>query len=681
MSPPSRMTMSGMVFSVLLLPPSWGYAEAVRDLPLSGFVDAASLEDLSNMVVTDTKVPQSRNSATQNIAVLHHGEFEQQTNYNRNIAELLRYTSGQFVNVLSRNDANWGSYAGLGPKYNSYLLDGVPIDSFVDAMSLDSWAMERIEAHKGPASVLYSNYLSMDFAGNESPLAGTTNLILKDRVDRTLSRVQAGLGSWGTLNGRAYHQGRLGDLSYFFGAADERSNYTQYGAPDSWLQTVEPANYNKLKTYGKLSYAFGREDHTLSLFAHYTRHTGDLGRPNRDFDNTYGTLNLAYNNQLTKALHMQFKAGDRNYERQAGEDNYPATLAPTGHGVTRQRIQPIDLTLSYQHADAALLTAGVDGQWVTYRTEIRSPTGAITPQNDVTALSRGIYLQEKLQMGDWVLRGGIRHNAINHSYILLGGTAPGTSGASWNKNLWSLGARYIVSPTFSVYANAGSSFMPPAAKQIGGTTISGTGQLANPSLSPENGNGEDLGIDWRPAPAVTVGMRGFANRISNAIVDDVVSVAPSQTRANNAGSATATGIELDFRQTLSDTTLWFANLTAARTSIDNPGNPDQNGTQVPFAPDQVANAGLSTSIFGGVSVSPCFHWVGTYWDSTSRSSRLAYGNYGVLNIRLQKKLQSDKNSSLGIFVDLNNLANRRYDMPWGFRDPGFNAFAGVNATF
>ena len=681
MNPPSRMTMSGLVFSVLLLPPSCVHAEAVRDLPLSGFVDAASLEDLSNMVVTDTKVPQSRNSATQNIAVLHNEEFEQQTSYNRNIAELLRYTSGQFVNVLSRNDANWGSYAGLGPKYNSYLLNGVPIDSFVDAMSLDSWAIERIEAHKGPASVLYSNYLSMDFAGNESPLAGTTNLILKDRIDQTLSRVQAGYGSWGTLDGRAYHQGRQGDLSYFFGATDERSNYTQYGAQDSWLQTVEPANYNKLKTYGKLSYAFGREDHTLSLFVHYTRHTGDMGRPNRDFNNTYSTLNLAYNNQLTKNLHIQFKAGDRNYERQAGEDNFPSSLLLTGHGVTRQHIQPVDLTLSYQHANGALLTTGVDGQWVTYTTEIRSPAGTTTPQNSVTALSRGIYLQEKLQMGDWVLRGGIRHNAINHSYTLLGGNSPGTSGASWNKNLWSLGARYNVSPDLSIYANAGSSFMPPAAKQIGGTTISGTGQLANPALSPENGNGEDLGIDWRPSPAVTVGVRGFANRITNAIVDDVVSVAPSQTRASNAGSATATGIELDFRQSVSDATQWFANLTAARTSIDNPGNPDQNGTKVPFAPDHVANVGLNTHIIGGISASPYFHWVGTYWDSTSRSNRLAYGNYGVLNIHLQKELRRDDTSSLDLFVDLNNLANRRYDMPWGFRDPGFNAFAGVNATF
>ena len=53
------------------------------------------------------------------------------------MAEIFQYQPGTFASVLSRNDANWGSYGGLGPKYNGYLLDGLGIDSFVDTMSLD----------------------------------------------------------------------------------------------------------------------------------------------------------------------------------------------------------------------------------------------------------------------------------------------------------------------------------------------------------------------------------------------------------------------------------------------------------------------------------------------------------------------------------------------------------------
>ena len=673
---------SPLVLSAILAVPGASAEEFsnLQALPLNGFVDATSLEDLANMVVTDTKVPQTRNSVTQNIVVLHNKEFEQQTNYNRNIAELMRYTSGQFVNVLSRIDANWGSYAGLGPKYNTWMLDGVPIDSFVDPMSLDAWAIERIEVYKGPASVLYSNYLTMDFAGNEAPLAGTTNLILKERIDTTLTRAQIGYGSYGTYNGSAYHQGRQGNLSYFFGASDERSSYTQYGAENSKLQTVDTPNYERLKGYGKLSYAFDRNDHTLSLFMHVTGHSGDAGRPNRDYKHAYSTLNFAYNNQVNDKTNVQLKAGERNYDRRFGNDNYPASLALTSHTETQQRIRPLDLTVSYLHTANALLTVGMDRQTVDYWTDNIDTAGSISPENRADARSTGIYVQEKVQWGDWVLRAGMRRNTIDYHYVLLGGVTPATCNASWRKDLWSLGARYNYSQDISVYANAGTSFMPPTAKQIGGTIILPTdsGQIPNPALIPESGLGQDLGVEWR-IDQLTMGARGFHNKVSNAIVDNVVNV--TQTRASNADSATARGVELDIRQSLASESQLFGNLTATRTRIDNPGDADQSGTDIPFVPDQVVNLGATTRMLGEMQVSVYYQWVGQYWDSSSRNGRLQFGNYGVLNLHLQHVLKQDAASRVSVFMDLNNLTNRRFDMPWGFRDPGVNACAGLNVTF
>jgi len=676
----------GLVASVLAPAIDAAAADEVgemQNIPFQTLVDMVSLEDLANIVVTDTKVAQPRNTVTQNITVLRAEDIERQPVYNRNVVELLRYTSGQFVNVLSRNDANWGSYAGLGPKYNSYLLDGLPIDSFVDPMSLDPWAFERIEAHKGPASVLYSNYLTMDFAGNEAPLAGITNLILKDRIDTPLTRVQVGYGSDNTLSGRAYHQGYQGNLSYFFGVSSEHSDYDQYGKANSWLQTVGDPDYQKTKIYGKASYAFDRSDHTLSLFAHYTVHDGDMGRPNRDFEHSYGLLNLLYNNQLSEAWHLQFKAGERSYDRQFDNDNFPASLALTSISETRQRIRPLDLTLSFKHWGNSLLTAGIDYQTVDYRTESRA-NGVTTRENDVEGRSRGLYLQEKIQWSDLVLRAGLRRNTVHHEYALLGGVRPATSSMEWSKDLWSVGVRYNFSPAFSVYANAGSSFMAPAAKQIGGTVanpLTDSGQLASPSLSPETGVGKDVGMEWRPLATLTLGARAFRNEISSAIVDNVVSTTPSQTQATNAGSATATGLELDIKHTASDNLQWFANLTASRTRVDNPANADQDGTNIPFAPDKVANLGMATRWWGGINVSVYYQWVGRYFDSTSRSGREAFGKYGVLNARLHKELLHESDHSVSLVVDLNNLTDRQYDMPWGFRDPGFNGFAAVDFRF
>ena len=127
---------------------------------------------LSPIVVTANKIAEPQSEVTQSVRVLDEDEVVLCPSNQRNASELIRYEPGVFISPLSRNDANWGSYGGLGPKYNTYLLDGLPIDAFVDTTSLDPWAFERVESQRGPASVMYSNYLSSDFAGQQSPLAG-----------------------------------------------------------------------------------------------------------------------------------------------------------------------------------------------------------------------------------------------------------------------------------------------------------------------------------------------------------------------------------------------------------------------------------------------------------------------------------------------------------------------------
>jgi len=53
----------------------------------------------------------------------------------------------------------------------------------------------------------------------------------------------------------------------------------------------------------------------------------------------------------------------------------------------------------------------------------------------------------------------------------------------------------------------------------------------------------------------------------------------------------------------------------------------------------------------------------------------------VLNLRLQKSLHRQADYALSLTLDLNNLLDERYDMPWGFQDPGFKAAAGLNLVF
>jgi outer membrane receptor protein involved in Fe transport len=662
--------------------------------------------ELPAIVVTDSKIEQLQDNVTQSVRVLYGEEIADRPQNQRNLSELLRYEPGVFILPLSRNDANWGSYGGLGPKYNVHLLDGLPVDSFVDDMSLESWAFERVESHRGPASVMYSNYLNSDFAGNESPLAGVTNFVLREKADTAATRLRLGYGSYNTLDGRMYHQDHAGNLHYFFGASYERSDYTGYGAPPSWLDTIRDPEYLKTKLYAKLTYFLGRDDHKVSLFAQHTSHSGDLGRPNRDFLNFYDTVNATYANQFNAWLGAQLKAGLRSYDRKWGEDNYNSSnpvpadnqFALREHDGVRQWILPADLTFSLRHFDRSVLTFGADGQYATYKTYAQPQSYTVldalgnpiaspqeVTQNQAAAWSTGVFVQEKVAIDKFILRAGGRFNYVGNSYDLISGAAPGLDDQSWNKLLWSAGARYNALAQLAFYANAGSSFSPPAAKSVAGTLLASdvgvsgrNGQLPNPDLKPESGFSVDLGADTRPLAMLRVGVRGFFTQVSDAIVDNNASVdaSTSQSQSVNAGKTRSTGVEVAAEQYLAETLSSFANFTYTHSRISNDLDPDQDGASVSFVPNWVANVGLTATLPYQVTVSPYLNAVGRFYDSTSKSGRKGFGDFAVLSLRLQKTFVA-RACQVDLSVALNNLTNKKYDQPWNFRDPGFNGMGYV----
>ncbi|MFN8207943.1 MAG: TonB-dependent receptor plug domain-containing protein [Bacteroidales bacterium] len=205
--------------------------------------------DVQEVSITSSKGPQSAGNTTQKIDLIDQKEIKLLVSGNRNISEAIMYLPGASVSALSRNDANWGTYGGIGPKYSTYMLQGLPVDAFVDPMALDLKAVERIEVQRGPASVLYPNYLSQDFAGNQSPLAGTVNLILREKTDNPYTGLSASYGSYKTLNGNIFHENQFGNLHVMGSAAIEKSDYTNYGSENSWLNMIDNPQYMKMKFF------------------------------------------------------------------------------------------------------------------------------------------------------------------------------------------------------------------------------------------------------------------------------------------------------------------------------------------------------------------------------------------------------------------------------------------------
>lgn len=661
-------------FLCLILFVSLAYAQGKKDVTME------------EIVVTEAKTPQLPNELTHKIDVISRDELNNLNFPNRNISEAFRYLPGTFVNPLSRNDANWGTYGGLGPKYNSYLLDGLPIDSFVDPMSLDSIYLQRAEVYRGPAAVLYPNYMTMDFAGNQSALAGISNLITKDRITTSQSNITLGYGSYNTIYTRLYHEGFKGDFHYLFGGLYEQSDYKNYGTNPSWLNMIDDPEYKKARLFFKTTY-FMTPRSKVSLFVHHTDHRGDAGRPNRDYDHQYDIVNAIYENQLSDVMNLQVKAGFRYYNRTWQEDNYPSSLSLREKDGVKQKIFPMDVAFNYKHLGKSILTMGVDGQFSTYKTHAEV-NGIKTYGNDTKADNYGIYLQEKLIIDNWVLRLGGRLNHTRHNYDLIGGVIPEITKKTWNKLLWTAGIKYNLSDKIAFYTNAGSSFLAPSAKSIGGTIrlsdrfVPGiNGQLPNPDLKSESGYGYDLGVEIMPLKDMLFGIRGFYNIVDDAIVENTVSRDPSQTQSVNAGKVKSYGLEIELQHQIGNNITWFANSTLTTTKVSNPFDKDQDDSHVPFVPKFITNLGGTFKLPYQFVLSPYLQYVGSYYDSTSKSGRKDFGKYTVINANIQKNIIKTPQYIANLIVELNNITNKKYEMPWQFQDTGFNAMAKIEMRF
>jgi len=637
---------------------------------------------IGEVTITGSKAPQSAGNVTQKIDIIDSREFKGLVSGNRNVGEAIMYKPGSSVTSLSRNDANWGTYGGIGPKYSTYMLQGLPVDAFVDPMSLDLSAIERIEVQRGPASVLYPNYLSQDFAGNQSPLAGTINLILKEKIDKPLTSFSTSYGSYNTLNGQLYHQGKAENLHYYFGTSYESSDYTNYGTDNSWLNMQKDPLYKKSKIYaGATLFPAGTNKQKITLFINKTYHSGDAGRVYRGFDHDYTTINAGYHIDLTGNLNFQANIGLRQYNRSWQESNFGVIDTLKSNNGVAQNIVPADIALTFKHGNGSRLIFGADYQGADYYTWSDPLQGYRSFGNKSSALQSGIYAQEEFHISDFIWRAGLRYNYIENNIELVDGGTPGDESKAWSSLIWSVGVKYKINPGISLFGNAGNSFLTPGLKSTGGTisladkgVMGRNGQLPNPDLKPESGLGIDAGAEVSLPMNFRLSVRGFTLSVNDAIIDNVVSQNPSQTQSVNAGQTSSAGFEAEIKQTLSATIQWFANYTYIKSEVKDAGT-------VPFAPSNIGNIGVNLATLKGTNVSTYINYNGGFYDSSDEASSSYFKPGLLLNLNISQQLAKGESYLVECFGQFYNLTNNKYEMPWQFRDPGFSFMAGIRASF
>ena len=651
-------------------------------------------EDLLNTkIITASKKVKASTSVTQKVDIVSANEIEKMPYAKRNIAELIEHLPGASVKALSRNDANWGAYGGIGPKYNTYMVNGLPIDAFIDPQSLNPVFFQRIEVQRGPASILYPNYLSQDFAGNQCPLAGTVNLILKEGIKKPKTDLSLSYGTYKTISTQAYHENNFGKLEVMGGISFQKSDYTNYGSEGSWLNMLKNPEYEKLKlSLGVNSYIDKYKKHKITFFFNNTWHNGDWGRTYRKYSFLYNMANLGYSGNLTKQIEINFKTGLRWYDREYQSDTYDSVsvdyILNETSGV-EQLIIPIDLAFSYKHFENSNLTIGVDYQDASYLTWGQPLNQQKNTANEATVSQVGFYIQEELQINKFTLRAGGRYNKIDFNINQIQGVPPGSKTESWNVFLWSGGAKYRLTNNLNMFMNSGNSFMPPGLKSIGGTiplsdqNVPGmNGQLPNPDLVPESGFSIDIGIDAQLVYNIYLSGRAFKTQLTDAIIDIVISQDPSQTMSINAnGKTTGKGFEISAAQHIKNKIDWHANITYTKSEITDPDNPDNDGVELPFVPKIMGNVGTTIFFPYEINFSVWMHFGGQIYDGTSKENRKLYNSGELISLISSKTINFNNNNKLNIFIKAHNITNNKYEMPWQFKDTGIEILIGSRFIF
>lgn len=237
-----------------------------------------------------------------------------------------------------------------------------------------------------------------------------------------------------------------------------------------------------------------------------------------------------------------------------------------------------------------------------------------------------------------------------------------------------LAAAYRLSRNLKSHASFGTAVQNPTMTEYYGWSGN---YAANPNLKPERSRGGDAGLliesnDKRHSIDFTYFARNVDNLISSETVDFINYISRA---VNVDGISKIKGLEIAYHGKFTDALAAYANYTFTRAK-------DGRGLELTRRPKHTANAGLNyqfTERFGSnVNLSYTGKRIDNYYDDvTYRSSRVKMPSYTLLNVGLDYRLTPD----FGLYANLNNLFDKKYENTLGYGQDGRNVYVGLKGRF
>lgn len=524
-----------------------------------------------------------------------------------------------FGNLFAR-----GNHANI-----QYQLDGVPLPDSVSGLFggfLSPKLVDNLEVLTGGLSAEYGERL-----------AAVVNLSSRKPSEEGEGQLELGYGSYRTFSPSALYGKRIGALSVFAGGSYKT---TRRALDPQVFEDVSHAGGDEERGFLRLDYDADEHTHLSALgsFAHnfyriptdisvppYNASLPNGGRVQDKYGNdpspyfppgtdqsenerdSFALLSLrkdaegaSFRAALTYRHSQGFLSGDPARALGPGAD--PCVTDAQGN-TTCSTTSDVGRTADHlggnveqlvRLGDAQTLKIGAQIDQLFGRTDFTSYTRsdrlqAPDPAQTVSGTDRsrgttgGVYLQDRIALGPWVIDAGLRLDGQRVSFL---GAKESSTQFGFGPRL---GVSYAVNETTVVHAFGGLMWQPPpvldtpAAARILGVVA--PGQPVSYDLKAEKDRYAELGIESRVLPELSLKLTGWG-RLSSDQLDDVGVGSTNLVSPYNFRDGRAAGVEAGATLVLGRFFSAFANA-----SLERAQGRGIETAQYLFSPDSLANNG------------------------------------------------------------------------------------------
>ncbi len=579
---------------------------------------------LDPIVVSATQTEQSLKEVTSNVDIITASELEEK--HLTSVIDALR-SLGNIPIAQSGGIGQTSSFfqRGFSSANTVVMIDGI---RYNDPTTTQGQAqlehlmvndIERIEVIHGAQSGIWG----------ANAVAGVINIITKKATKQFQASTILEYGTYATSKLGANVSQKVGDLSYYVGVNQLKSD---------GISTLTPRGQNP-KNYESDGYL----NQTVNAKMSYDLTSSDTLRGQMNFSDAkthydgYDAFTFApLPNSVANETHQLNRLGSVGYRHTFTSTDF--IDASYGHS-TFDKKDPLGFTTAFMGTNKEATLLGK----LSYTTNGFVVVGGNTLEShdtigDHTLRSKGVFATNTNHLGNLILTQSLR----NDSYDTFKGKTTGK-----------VGAKYLFANDITLSSNYGTAYRTPSLYELY------AGYYGNPNLQPETTKSFDTSLTYKYFT-----LTYYTNSVNN-----LISFNPSTYVNEQAiGKSHLKGYEARYQHTFFDTVM--VNVAYNRLIAK-----DQKGNDLARRPHDTASGALGYYPIDKLSLLGTLNYIGTRYDDAART--LQTGRYvltgAVINYEATPKLS--------LYLRGDNLTDRRYQEVNGYGAYGRTLMVGLNAQF